>query len=483
MFFERHSLTQISCIAQAHAFDPRPIIENAPIFRNAIRLWLLYWPDSAGPGSLRIVYWLRSISCSRWEYVLIRAVYSVCSLLLGMGILLAGSGLLGTLLGLRASVEGFSEITIGLIMAAFYFGYILGSHWCPPLIARIGHIRAFTTLAATAAVVALLHGMVVNAWFWGVLRLVQGICMLGLYMVIESWLNEQVSHRRGQLFAVYMMVSLGALGAGQFLIVFYGAEHLGSFALVAMLFCLGLIPLALTRVHQPSLHSVSKLPLRELFQISHVGAWGSLGSGLITGAFWGLSAVYALAIGLSNAQVASFVAATIIGGALLQWPIGHLSDRHDRRLVLFWVCIGAAFTAGLMFLLKGHSAALLSALAAIYGGLSFALYALSVAQTHDRMSEGNIMSATRGLLLLNGIGATLGPLLVGGLMYLLGADTFPLVLALCLLLLAAYARHRIGMEAAVPAAERSEFVPITRTSVEALELDPRGDVEAESHTS
>ncbi|WP_320827482.1 MFS transporter [Reinekea sp.] len=404
---------------------------------------------------------------------MIRVIYSVFSLLIGMGVLLAGSGLLGTLLGLRASTEGYTEITIGLIMACFYLGYIVGSYLCPALIARVGHIRAFTTLSATAAVVALLHGMVVNPWFWGLLRLIHGIAMLGLYMVIESWLNEAVNQRRGQLFAVYMMVSLAALGAGQFLIVIYGAEHLGSFAIVAILFCLGLIPLALTRIHQPELYSGPKMPLRELFDISYVGAWGSLSSGLITGAFWGLSAVYVLDIGLEDRQVASFIASTIIGGALLQWPIGHLSDRYDRRRVLLWVCLAGALMAGLMFLVGSRAGGWLNLFAALYGGLSFALYALSVAQTHDRMSEGSIMAVTRGLLLLNGIGATVGPLLIGALMYSMGPGNFPLLLALFLLLLGAYALHRIRTDSAVPAEERGEFVPITRTSVEALEMDPR----------
>src|SRR5690606_19464460 len=176
---------------------------------------------------------------------MIATIRSVCSLLIGMGILLAGSGLLGTLLGLRASVENFSEFTIGLIMSAFFAGYIVGSYLCPRLIRRVGHIRTFAALSASAAVVSLLHGLMIDPWVWGLLRLINGVCMLGLYMVVESWLSEQVTHRRGQLFAVYMMVSLASLGAGQFLIAIYGPEELGSFVLVGLLFCLGLIPLVL----------------------------------------------------------------------------------------------------------------------------------------------------------------------------------------------------------------------------------------------
>jgi MFS family permease len=410
---------------------------------------------------------------------MISTISSVCSLLIGMGILLAGSGLLGTLLGLRASVEMFSELTIGLVMSAYFMGYIVGSYFCPELIRRVGHIRTFTALAAMAAVVSLLHGMWVNPWFWGVLRLINGICILGLYMVIESWLNDQVHHRRGELFAVYMMVSLAALGVGQFLMVIYGPEGMESFAIVALLFCLGLIPLALTRVHQPTLVTSVNVPVKELLEISPVGSIGSFASGLITGAFWGLSAVYAVNIGLTNSGVAAFIAAAIFGGAVLQWPIGRLSDRFDRRQVLMWVALGSAVVAALIFMIGSDSLPLLILLTVPYGGLSFSLYALSVAHTHDRMHGGDAMGVTRGLLLLNGIGATIGPLLLGVGMSLTEAVTFPLILALLLVGLAIFTWRRIALDPAVPTEERGEFVLLTRTSPTVIEMDPRTDVELE----
>lgn len=411
---------------------------------------------------------------------MIATIYSVCSLLIGMGILLAGSGLLGTLLGLRASVENFSEVTIGLVMSAFFMGYIVGSYLCPKLIRRVGHIRTFTALAAMAAVVALLHGMWINPWFWGLLRLINGICIVGLYMVIESWLNDQVHHKRGELFAVYMMVSLAALGAGQFMMIIYGPEGMGSFAMVALLFCLGLIPLALTRVHQPILMTSAKVPIKELLEISPVGAVGSFASGLVTGAFWGLSAVYAVNIGLTNSGVAAFVAAAILGGAILQWPIGRLSDRFDRRQVLMWSALGSALVAAAVFLIGSMSLTLLIALTVPYGGLSFSLYALSVAHTHDRMHHAdNAMGVTRGLLLLNGIGATIGPLLLGVGMSLTDPVSFPLILALLLVGLAIFTWRRIALDPAVPTEERGEFVLLTRTSPAAIEMDPRTDVELE----
>ncbi|OOG25375.1 MFS transporter [Thioalkalivibrio denitrificans] len=410
---------------------------------------------------------------------MLATVASVYSLLLGMGILLAGSGLLGTLLGLRAGAEGYSELLIGLIMSAFFVGYIVGSLVCPSLIRRVGHIRAFAALAAIASTASMLHGLIIDPVVWWVLRAVTGIAVLGLYMVIESWLNEQVRHHRGQVFAVYMMVSLIALGAGQFLILFYGPGALASFVLVGMLFSLGLLPVALTPVSQPIPVEAPHFPLKGLFRRSPVGFVGSLVSGLITGTFWGLSAVFALAVGLDELGVALFISAVIFGGALLQWPIGHLSDNRDRRVVLVVVCLLGAIAATAIFAVAGVSTTALLVAAVLYGGFSFTLYALSVAHTHDRVDVHHVLEATRGLLLLNGIGAALGPILAGLIMHFTDTRTFPLVLGVLLVILALFIQHRIRIDRPVVPEEQGEFVPVTRTSPVAAELDPRTDMEPE----
>jgi MFS family permease len=410
---------------------------------------------------------------------MLATVTSVYSLLLGMGILLTGSGLLGTLLGLRASMEGFSELLIGVIMSAFFLGYIAGSFLCPPLIRRVGHIRAFATLAAVASVASLMHGLVVDPVVWWALRIVTGIAVLGLYMVIESWLNEQVRHKRGQVFAVYMMVTLIALGAGQFLILAYGPGSLASFVLVGMLFSLGLLPVALTPVSQPVPVKTPYFPLKGLYRRSPAGFVGSLVSGMITGTFWGLSAVYALAIGLDEMGVALFISAVIFGGALLQWPIGHLSDNRDRRVVMVMVCLAGAIAATGIFALAEVSLIGLLATAVLYGGFSFSLYALSVAHTHDRVDVQHVLDATRGLLLLNGIGATLGPILTGLVMHFTDSRTLPIAMGMLLVLLALFVQHRIRTDRPVSAEEQGEFVPVTRTSPMAAEMDPRTDMAPE----
>jgi MFS family permease len=410
---------------------------------------------------------------------MLATVASIYSLLLGMGILLAGSGLLGTLLGLRAAMEGYSELIIGVIMSAFFLGYIVGSFVSPALIRRVGHIRTFAALAAVASAASLLHGLLIDPVVWWVLRIITGFAVLGLYMVIESWLNEQVRQKRGQVFAIYMMVSLIALGVGQFLILAYGPGNLASFVLVGMLFSLGLLPVALTHVSQPIPVETPRFPLKGLYRNSPVGFVGSLVSGMITGTFWGLSAVFALSIGLDNLGVALFISAVIFGGALLQWPIGHLSDNRDRRVVLVMVCLVGAIAATAIFAVAGISLIALLAAAVLYGGFSFSLYALSVAHTHDRVDVHHVLEATRGLLLLNGIGATLGPVLTGLAMHYTDTRTLPLVMGILLVMLALFIQHRIRVDRPVPTEEQGEFVPVTRTSPMAAEMDPRTDVEPE----
>lgn len=404
---------------------------------------------------------------------MISAILPVSSLLLGMAILLAGSGLIGTLLGLRGSVEGFAGLTLGLIMSGFFGGYIVGAFVVPPLIRRIGHIRAFTAMAALSATVSLLYGMVVNPWVWWALRVAHGVAMVAIYMVIESWLNEQMHDKRGKIFAAYMMISFIALGLGQFMIAVYGAEHLGSFALVAIFYCLGLVPIALTPVSQPTPIHTPSLPLARLYRVSPVGFMGGLVSGLVSGAFWGLSAAFANAQGLDDFHVAIFTAAAIFGGAFMQWPVGHAAEHRDRRVVLTGVCGLAALSALGMFLAGPASMPALVVATGFFGGFAFTLYSLAVAQTHDRFHASEALEATKALLVLHGTGAVIGPVVAGGVMSAVGARSFPLVLVAMSLALALFTLWRIRRDAPVPDAELTEFLPVNRTSAMAMEMDPR----------
>ncbi|HKJ22171.1 MAG TPA: MFS transporter, partial [Gammaproteobacteria bacterium] len=262
-------------------------------------------------------------------------VSSVFSLLLGLGILLIGSGCLGTLLGMRATVEHFPEMVTGLIMSSYFLGFVAGAYFCPPMINRVGHIRTFAAMAAVASAVVLIHALVVDPLAWAVLRFVTGVCSVGLFMVIESWLNSQSSNqRRGQVFAVYMTVNMVAMAAGQYLILINDIRTYVPFAVITILYSLSLVPVALTRVLEPAPVAAPALRLHYLFGKSPLGVLGTLIAGLVSGAFWGMGAVFAKLMGLPNHWIAGFMSAVIMGGAVLQLPIGRLSDHRDRRVVL-----------------------------------------------------------------------------------------------------------------------------------------------------
>ena len=271
---------------------------------------------------------------------------SIFSLLLGAGILLVGIGLLGTLLAVRAGVEHFSDPITGVVMSAYFLGFAAGTYVCPALIRRVGHIRAFAAMAAVASAAAIGHALLVHPVVWAVLRAITGACMVGLYMVVESWLNVLAPRqRRGQIFALYVAVTLVALALGQFLILVGDVDEFMPFGIAAALLSLALVPIALTRVTQPESVEAPELGLRHLYRLSPLGTLGALVAGLVSGAFWGMGPLYAYRVGLSDLSVAGFMATTIIGGALLQWPIGHLSDHHDRRTVLTVVCLLGAVLA------------------------------------------------------------------------------------------------------------------------------------------
>ncbi|MGB0513551.1 MAG: MFS transporter [Wenzhouxiangellaceae bacterium] len=282
------------------------------------------------------------------------AILSVLSLLLGVAVILAGNGLIGTLLGVRGQLEGISASTLGVVMSGYFVGYMIGTFQVPKMIRRTGHIRTFAALASVASVVVLLHGLYVHAAPWFALRMVSGFCIVGLYIVIESWLNGQTENaQRGHVFSAYMTTTLIGLGAGQLMLMAGDVSRLELFAVGSVLLSLGLVPVAMTRVREPVLMDASRLGLRRLFAVSPLGFVACVASGLSTGAFWSLGSVYAAEVGLETRGIAAFMGLTILGGILMLWPMGRLSDRFERRKILALVCGLAAAGALLTALLTG----------------------------------------------------------------------------------------------------------------------------------
>lgn len=401
------------------------------------------------------------------------AIASVFTLLIGVAVILSGSGLLGTLLGVRAQFEGFSTTMLGLIMSGYFIGFVIGTRWIPPLIRQVGHIRVFATLASLASVATLLHGLYVSPVLWFVLRLASGICIVGLYISIESWLNERAGNEeRGHVFSAYMTTTLIGLGIGQLLLMSGEIDTLELFALASVLLSLGLVPVAMTKVKEPQIVEANRLGLRNLYSISPLGVIACIFAGLGSGAFWSMAPVFAVAIGLDKAGVATFMGLTILGGILMLWPVGRFSDGHERRKVLAWVCafatIGALLAAiavdyGFVWVMLGGFA---------YGSFAFSIYSLAAAHTIDHLHRSHVLEATSSLQLMWATGAIIGPIIAGALMQWLGPESLMFFIACTALAPALFARYRMSVSEPLTLEQQGNFVPQFVTSPAALEMHP-----------
>ncbi|MES0874549.1 MFS transporter [Sinimarinibacterium thermocellulolyticum] len=401
---------------------------------------------------------------------MLTVVTSISSLLLGAALLLVGNGLIGTLLALRASAEGFSDGVIGLIMSAYFVGFLSGTWVAPRAVMRVGHIRAFAMFAAVASAAAILHALIVDPLAWGALRVLVGSCLVGLYMVIESWLNVLApGERRGKVFATYMAVNFIALAIGQNLIRLYPPTGFELFGIVAMLLALSLVPIAATRISQPAPVRQPRVRLRRLYAASPSAIIGAFGSGLAMSAFWGLGPVMAQRLGFDAGGIAALMTATILGGAVIQWPVGAVSDRHDRRVVLAAVMALACTFALLAFAMSALGLWPLLVAMFVFGGLAFTVYPVSIALANDFLAPEEILQGASSMLLVHGIGAAIGPTLAGLLMDLAGPRGLLLHFALIHAALTALVWWRYQRSGTVNVPQ-AHFEPMIRTSPAALEM-------------
>lgn len=407
-----------------------------------------------------------------------QAIVAIGTLLLGVSIILAGNGLLGTLLGVRGEIENFASGTLGLVMAGYFLGFVIGTFFIPNMIRRVGHIRMFASLASIASVITLMHGLLIHPLPWFGLRVLAGICIVGIYIVMESWLNEQTPNdQRGHVFSAYMTVTLVGLGLGQMLLLTGEIESLHLFATAAILFSIGLVPVAMTRVSEPRLSESQRLGLRALYRISPLGVVTCVFSGVSAGALWGLGPVFASALGLGSGGIAGFMALTILAGILMMWPIGRLSDRFERRRVLTWVCFLAAAAASVAYFLIQIQAEWILLGGFLWGAFGFSIYALAAAHTNDHVEPSQMLEVSSSLQLLWGSGAIAGPIIAGYLMQFMGPETFMPFLALAALAPGLFARYRMTVSDAVPEEDQGDWVPQFATSPVALEMLPESEEE------
>lgn len=406
------------------------------------------------------------------------ALRPVFSLLFGCGLLVLGNGLIGILLPVRLGIEQVSADISGLVMSAYYLGFMMGSVLGQGIIRRVGHIRAFAAFAALATATSLVHALVFNVALWAVLRILTGFCIAALYATIESWLNVKASNEgRGQILSIYLVTTYLASLIGQLLINAIEIEGLGLFCLGALLMALSLVPVVLTRVAGPELGGVKRLGLRVLYKASPLGVVATWGAGMLSGAFYALGAIYAGSLHLSVLQISLFMGVPIFGGLVLQWPIGRLSDRYDRRTVLLGVLVMCVVSSVVLSIFSFGGASLTTLLVAVVflGGALATIYPIAVAQAYDYVDRADMVGASGGLLLVWAIGGTVGPLVASFFMGRFGPSALFVYLAVVGSAIATFTAYRMLRRQALPSAEQTNFVPMQTTSAIANALDPRTD--------
>lgn len=408
---------------------------------------------------------------------MLKAIAPVHSLLLAIFLLMAGNGFMATLVSVRLEQAGSSALVIGAVGTAYFAGLVFGSLRAGLLVGSVGHIRAFAAFVSLLSASTLGYALHRDPALWGMLRLIDGLCVAGVYVCLESWLNERAeSGTRGTVLAGYMIALYVGQALGQYLLNLGTSLPSLPFVVASMLVSLAAIPVALTRIHAPPIVPVAGPQIRELYAVSPLGVVGATITGLMLGGFYALGAVYAQRLGMPLPQVAVFMSAVILGGVALQYPLGILSDRLDRRRVIVLALAGTIATS-LAIVLVGTPGWPLLVLGALFGGLSFALYPLCVAHANDRLPAEQRVSASSSLVLAYSLGAAGGPMAAAAALMLAGPPGLFLFTGACGAAALVFGLWRQVRSEPVPADEQGTYQILPRTTPMSAALDPSAETD------
>lgn len=388
-------------------------------------------------------------------------------LLVTAGILIGGNGLQGTFIALRALQEGFSTSLIGLVGTGYNIGFAIGCIYVTRVIRSIGHIRAFSALAAIASAASLAMALLIDPFAWFVLRLISGLCFAGLFAVMESWLNARVTNdTRARTLSIYRFVDLGSVTFAQYMIPTVGIDGFALFAIISMALTLSLVPISFADKSSPAAPEAIKFDVRALWNISPLATAGCIAIGLSNSAFRAIGPIYGKGIGMSVTAIATFMSVGILAGVVLQYPLGHFSDRLDRRLMIL-VSTGGAMCACLFIGIFALDTAWLNYVGIFFfGAFAMPLYSLCSAHANDHAAPGQHALVSAGTLFFWSVGATFGPLIASVLIDHLGAESLFFYLAFVLFVFMAYTINRMAVRGAVPVeARRGRFRSLLRTSI------------------
>ena len=398
-----------------------------------------------------------------------KVLASIWALLLGIVLIMLGNGMHFTLIGLRGEVEGFSAAELAIVTSGYFVGFLSGARLTPVMIQRVGHVRVFAALGSFMSAGLIAFPLLADPWAWTVLRMLVGFCMSGIYVTAESWLNDTATNEtRGKVLSAYMIAqTLGIIGA-QGLLTLGDAAGATLFIGASILVSISFAPILLSATPVPATEVAPPMGLKDLFGSSPLGTIGIFLLGSVYATQSGMGPVFGSQIGLSPSEIALFVAMLFAGALLLQYPIGWLSDRVDRRQLIFGsAAIGAAacfagwFTGDQIF---GDGIVPLMVAAFVAGGVTTPLYALFLAYTNDFLSSEQMPAASGGLVLTFGVGAILGPLVTGWAMQQLGPYAFWLVLGATFAGISVYALYRMTQRAAPPVSDTDSYLGVLPTA-------------------
>ncbi len=403
------------------------------------------------------------------------ALKPVFALLLAGSIFLIGNGLQTSLVPLSAELHGIAKPVIGVIGALYFVGFGAGCLVGPSMLQRVGHVKVYGAMTALGGGAAAFYVLSADPVMWAVLRMITGFAFAILYMVIESWLNEiATNENRGTIFSTYTFLNLTVVTAGQSMIVLADPTAPTLFAINAGLVTFAALPLLLSNTAQPSMVETSKLRMKLLFQKSPAGVMGGLAVGLGNGAFWSLAPNFGLGVGLDVNGIAIFMALGVLAGALGQVPLGRLSDKLDRRLVIMGASAITAAACLFMGLVAAPGVTIMAGMV-WFGLFAFPVYGLCVAHVNDRVAPGQFVGAASAMLLLYAVGAVAGPIIAAFVMQLMGASALFLYIGTVYAALVVLVLVRVGFRRPVDEGEREDYLPVPRPSPAAAMLDPRGD--------
>ena len=400
------------------------------------------------------------------------------ALLLGMLFLQLGNGLQGTLLGVRGELENFSTFQMSIVMSAYFVGFLGASRLVPELIRRVGHVRVFAALASFISAVLILYPLLVNPWIWAAGRVIIGFCFCGVYITAESWLNNAATNEnRGQLLSSYMVVQMAGIVAAQLLLLVGDPGGFELFVLISVLVSISFAPILLSITPTPAFEATKPMSIKELFSTSPLGCVGMFFLGGVFSAQFGMAPVFGTNAGLTLSEISIFVAAFYIGAMVFQFPIGWLSDRMDRRILIV-ATSAVGFIAAISAVMVEDIFIVFVVSAFFIGGMSNPLYSLLIAYTNDFLELEDMASASGGLLFLNGLGAISGPIITGYLMTKMGSQGFFIILATLLGLLTVYGFFRMTQRGISDVDTSSYATVLPTTSVVAVEIAQELAIEA-----